>query len=110
MERIDGTAPSSAASDCSGADFALRAALLGLPTGGLACSRTRTQSRSLRVARCAEEGRMPKNDTSAEEARAKGICEKCKEKPLATMHYCADCMKQIRDRKRENLAKRRASG
>jgi hypothetical protein len=53
---------------------------------------------------------MPKNDTSAEEARAKGICEKCKEKPLATMHYCADCMKQIRDRKRENLAKRRASG
>jgi hypothetical protein len=53
---------------------------------------------------------MAKNDTGAEEARAKGVCEKCKEKPLATMHYCADCMQQIRERKRANLEKRRSSG
>jgi hypothetical protein len=49
---------------------------------------------------------MPKSDLKADEARAKGLCEKCKEKPLATMHYCADCMKDIRERQRANRAKR----
>ena len=79
--------------------------------GGLPYSATRTQFQNRRgLPRIAEEGRMPKDDTSAEETRAKGNCEKCKQKPLATMHYCSDCMKQIRERNRENLAKRRALG
>jgi uncharacterized paraquat-inducible protein A len=54
-------------------------------------------------------GQMPGKRLSADEARAKGLCEKCQEKPLSTMHYCADCMTQIRERKRANLAKRQGS-
>ena len=42
----------------------------------------------------------------AEEARAKGICEKCQLTQLSTMHYCSDCMSQIRERKRLNVARR----
>jgi len=49
---------------------------------------------------------MPEQRMSSDEARAKGLCEKCKEKPLSTMHYCKDCMAQIRERKRANLARR----
>ena len=54
------------------------------------------------------EGPMPEKRLSAEAARAKGLCEKCQAKPLSTMHYCKDCMTQIRERKRANLAKRQA--
>jgi predicted amidophosphoribosyltransferase len=53
---------------------------------------------------------MAEKRMTAAEAKAKGVCEKCQSKPLATMHYCEDCMRQIRERKRENLAKRNAAG
>ena len=43
---------------------------------------------------------------SAEEARSKGLCEKCKVEELATMHYCSNCMKLIRERKKANQDKR----
>ncbi len=55
------------------------------------------------------EGPMPEKRLSADVARAKGLCEKCQEKPLSTMHYCKDCMAQIRERKRANLAKRQGT-
>ena len=76
-----------------------------LKAGCIRCD-ARTAEINVELTAVDYEGPMPGKRLSAEAARANGLCEKCQEKPLLTMHYCVDCMILIRGRKRANEAKR----